>query len=78
MVTLHILINDLLDMCLFSNTLSCEGTDCLIMQEKVITYILRIAKNATITHYTGQPIWHLEEEAKNDDRNMKYRRQYCL
>ena len=58
----------------FSQTLlSCEGTDCLIMQEKVI-----IAKNATITHYIGQPIWHLEEETKNDNRNMTYRRQYCL
>ena len=78
MVTLLILINDLLDMfCIlfaFSQTLlSCEGTDCLIMQEKVI-----IAKNATITHYTGQSIWHLEEETKNDNRNMTYRRQYCL
>ena len=46
-----ILINDLLDMfCIlfaFSQTLlSCEGTDCLVMQEKA-----SIARNATTTHY---------------------------
>ena len=46
-----ILINGLQDMFrilfAFSQTLlSCEATDCLIMQEKV-----SIARNATITHY---------------------------
>ena len=51
-----ILINDLLDMFgilfAFSQTLlSCEGTDCLIMQEKVI--LARKCNNLTL--YTGQP-----------------------
>ena len=30
------------------------------------------------TLYTGQLIWHREEETKNDNRNMTYRRQYSL
>ena len=71
-----ILINGLQDMFFilfaFSQTLlSREATDSYNARKSEYS---QECNNYTL--YTGQPIWHLEEETKNGNRNMTNRRQY--